>query len=199
MPTNRTCSIDDCTRPHLARGFCSMHWQRWKAEGFPGYTDPYGTLSERFFRNVPTLPPEECWEWTGARNGGRSSRIPTYGILTNRERNGSHMLMAHRVSWEIHNGSIPAGLLVCHHCDNPPCVNPSHLFLGTPQDNILDALRKGRIGNRPPPRLPLTTHCYRGHERTEKNTHIESNGAQRCRPCHAINEAARRQRAKAGT
>lgn len=52
--------------------------------------------------------------------------------------------VAHRVSWEMENGPIPDGLQVCHHCDNPPCVNPEHLFLGTQKNNLDDRNRKGR-------------------------------------------------------
>lgn len=76
----------------------------------------------------------ECWVWTGAA-------LPAgYGRWK-----GAHRLVyAHRFSWELANGPIPDGMLVCHRCDNPPCVRPDHLFLGTPTDNIRDMNAKGR-------------------------------------------------------
>ncbi len=70
-----------------------------------------------------------CIEWTGTLKHG-------YGIYRQR--------LAHRVSWELHYGPIPAGACVLHHCDNPPCVNPLHLFLGTQLDNVHDMDDKGR-------------------------------------------------------
>lgn len=65
------------------------------------------------------------------------------------------MVSAHRYCWTIHFGAIPKGKWVCHHCDNPPCCNPSHLFLGTPSDNTRDMLRKGRRPSRKGTKHPL--------------------------------------------
>jgi hypothetical protein len=65
---------------------------------------------------------------------------------------GPRILKAHRLMWQMEHGSIPAGMFVCHHCDNPPCTNPAHLFLGTNAENMRDMRRKGR-GVPPPVRF----------------------------------------------
>lgn len=92
-------------------------------------------IAVRFWSKVDTSG--ACWEWTAActDNG--------YGIFASR----FHLLSrkAHRAAWELTNGPIPTKLLVLHHCDNRKCVNPSHLFLGTAQDNTRDAVAKGRL------------------------------------------------------
>lgn len=93
-------------------------------------------LSERFFRFVEKQH-DGCWIWTGTKNG---AGYGTIGLGTKAQGKG----FAHRVSWLIHFGPIPIGLLVCHHCDVKLCVNPSHLFLGTYQDNVDDMIAKGR-------------------------------------------------------
>lgn len=77
---------------------------------------------------------DECWPFLGART------TKGYGCY----RFDGRQQMAHRVSYQLTRGAIPAGLLICHTCDNPPCVNPAHLFLGSYADNNRDASRKGR-------------------------------------------------------
>jgi hypothetical protein len=79
-----------------------------------------------------------CWEYTGVivPNG--------YGRFRLNGRN----VYAHRAAYEIANGQIPVGMYVCHHCDNKPCINPDHLFIGSPRDNFQDAYVKGRITSR---------------------------------------------------
>lgn len=78
---------------------------------------------------------DTCWLWTGA-----TQKKFGYGLILHQGR----CILAHRLSWEAHNGPITNGLHVCHHCDNPPCVNPAHLFLGTCLDNMRDRDAKGR-------------------------------------------------------
>lgn len=92
---------------------------------------------KRFWERV-NKQPDGCWLWTGTTN------LRGYGILA---RNNT-MQLAHRFSYELHKGVIPDGMFVCHSCDNPPCVNPDHLWLGTNADNVSDMVAKGRARGR---------------------------------------------------
>jgi len=85
---------------------------------------------QHFFDRFKPGDKNSCWEWTGVKNA------QGYGKLGSR--------YAHRISWEIHNEEITGLLVVCHHCDNPSCVNPLHLFIGTQKDNMQDMIAKGR-------------------------------------------------------
>lgn len=98
---------------------------------------PTRPLSERFWPKVQRAGPAECWGWTGATNG------VGYGKLQSGRR-GEPALYAHRVAYKLAYGDVPDGLFVLHRCDNPSCVNPQHLFLGTNLDNVRDMTRKGR-------------------------------------------------------
>jgi HNH endonuclease len=136
--TDRTCTVDGCRAKRLARGWCSMHYARWRRWGDPLREVDTAT---RFWSKVdkdgpvpshmPNLGP--CWVWTAG--GGR------YGqFSTGKGRNH----LAHRFAYELTVGPIPAGLLVCHHCDNGLCVRPEHLFVGTQLLNRRDCVQKGR-------------------------------------------------------
>ena len=87
----------------------------------------------RFWRGISKGNPQDCWEWKGYREGG-------YGRL----KIASGQILSHRMSWTLHRGEIPAGLFVLHRCDNRPCGNPDHLFLGTLTENNKDRDAKGR-------------------------------------------------------
>lgn len=94
-------------------------------------------VAERFWEKVDRRRISECWPWTA-----KASHKYGYGMIATDAQRGP--IYAHRLSYELHYGPIPDGLHVLHSCDNPPCVNPTHLFLGTHVDNMEDCARKGR-------------------------------------------------------
>lgn len=127
----------------------------------------------RFFSKIETRIGSDCTIWTGSTDGHG------YGQLWDVELGRPEK--AYRVAWRIFNGKIPKGKFVLHHCDNPICVNPLHLFLGTQRDNMKDCYKKGRsIANR----WAAKTHCPRGHEYTKANTaHWGKSKSRFCRQC----------------
>lgn len=94
----------------------------------------HASLEDRLWRSVDIGNAEDCWEWQ------RSCFSSGYGQI----RVGKTVETTHRVAWKLSKGEIPSGLFVCHTCDNRPCCNPSHLFLGSPLDNMRDKVDKGR-------------------------------------------------------
>jgi hypothetical protein len=96
----------------------------------------YEALADRFWSKVDKT--SSCWLWRGCKTGAG------YGQIRITTAGQSKAIYAHRISWELTNGPIPEGLDVLHKCDNPPCVRPDHLFIGTQSDNENDSVSKGR-------------------------------------------------------
>lgn len=95
-------------------------------------------IQDRFWTKIKKGADDECWECQ------RPNLLPNGGVGYGTIKRKGKQYPLHRVSWVIHFGEIPDGLLVCHTCDNPPCCNPAHLFLGTHKDNADDKVSKGR-------------------------------------------------------
>lgn len=134
------CAVLGCDRPPRALGLCEAHYRRMK-KGKPLDTPVRkvfrGTVEARLAEYTDRRGPDECWEWTCGRDDDGYGEISVGGSSKHRR--------AHVVAWELANDRlVPAGYCVMHVCDNPPCVNPGHLLLGTNLDNLADRDRKGR-------------------------------------------------------
>lgn len=92
-------------------------------------------IIDKFYSRIEFRDNSDCWWWTGPKTpSGYGCFAPKHKV----------MYSTHRLAWEINKGPIPTGMHICHICDNPPCVNPDHLFIGTNQDNVNDRVAKGR-------------------------------------------------------
>jgi hypothetical protein len=138
----RTCSRHDCERPHHAHGWCCTHYLRWRkgqdldAPIHAKYNRPPDVDPVTWFWRGFTRAESGCMEW----QRGRVSK--GYGACADEVGSGSGD--AHIEAYFLTHGPIPDGMQVCHTCDNPPCGEPSHLWLGTAAENQADKVAKGR-------------------------------------------------------
>ena len=113
-----------------------------------------------------------CLEWTGAKHRQGYGHIRVEGKVT----------FTHRLAWQLSFGAIPSNLFVCHSCDNPPCCNVAHLWLGTNLENQRDMHSKGR-GNRSGKFNAVKTHCPQGHSYSGENLYISPRKGRVCITC----------------
>lgn len=138
MSKNGECEAQGCYKNSRNKGLCSGHYERLRKNGSANEEIPLravyrGSTEQRFWSKVDKTG--DCWLWSGGTfNGG-------YGSLYE---HGSGSIRAHVFSYKTFVGTIPPGMHVLHRCDNPPCVRPEHLFLGSNADNVADKVAKGR-------------------------------------------------------
>jgi hypothetical protein len=131
------CIVDACSNPSRAKrgGMCNLHRMRVR-HGTPlTGLNTKSDWGDKFLAYMNEGHPDECWEWTGPRNGAGYGSMNVARVAWT----------AHRLSYALHHGDIPDGAFVCHRCDNPPCVNPAHLYAGTAADNNRDREERQRL------------------------------------------------------
>ena len=133
---NRTCPVDGCERPVQKRQWCNRHYRMKLRSGeIKSRRAPRGwSLSEHLQHIGWDVTRDGCWEWRGARGRGG------YGLFWH---SGSNVT-ASRAAWVAANGPIPEGMVIRHRCDNPLCVNPDHLDIGTHGQNMMDMVERAR-------------------------------------------------------
>jgi hypothetical protein len=181
----KVCKMEGCDRGgKLTRGMCAKDYRYWLDHTPPDRRGLAPRAARRFDDFVDRSSGGGCWTWTGPCDRGG------YGRWGKK--------LAHRLALAAAQGPIPAGKMALHRCDNPPCVNPKHLYVGTASDNMRDALARGQHPGTP---LKNTTHCRKGHELTGANLEITGRDrSRRCRICENERAAAwqRQMRRKRG-
>lgn len=155
------CTVPGCGQRNNGHGLCMKHYYR-KRRGRPVEADP-PTLDERLEAGIDrSAGPDGCWPWKAASHPAGYGRVG----------DGGNDLYVHRLMLEREIGRPLASYeFACHHCDNPPCCNPAHLFVGDAKANHDDMVLKGRRANR-----PRKTHCIRGHALSGDNLYYPPSG-----------------------
>jgi hypothetical protein len=151
----RTCSVPNCQRKSVGRGWCGLHYQRWQRHGDPEHPHRYDRApAERFWEKVRKVD-DGCWTWVGA--------ISSWGYGNFWD--GTRYVKAHRFAYELIRGPIRADAddsTVDHLCRNRACVNPDHLEVVSNKENILRGTSFAAVRS-------ATTHCPQGHEYVPEN------------------------------
>lgn len=134
----KECIVENCDKKPVGNGYCRNHYYQLKRRGTTELLHR-PTPEERYHSGYIKKGENECWNWI------KSFNLNGYGKFHMSINGKKKSLVASRYGWELINGNIPDGLLVCHSCDNPPCQNPKHWFLGTSKDNTQDMIKKNRL------------------------------------------------------
>lgn len=188
--TDKLCSATECLRSHYARGWCKVHYQRWRKHGDAMLDRPVHNTNEIRARRYDEVELNEtdCVEAPGT---GKRYRSGSVKIGPEKE----YSILQHRAAYAYHFGPIPKNVIVRHKCDNPPCVNPYHLEIGTYSDNVRDCIERGRSRNQ----FSDRTHCKNGHLLGGDNVYpsIAARGGRDCKTCDLERKRLYRQRKKA--
>ena len=133
----KICGVEGCGREHIACGLCHMHRRRLLRTGTTNASLRTMSPEVRFKAKLKQNENTGCLEWQGSINADGYGKFSVNGVI----------VYAHRFAWELANGPIPDGLFALHECDNPPCCDDTHLFLGTKADNSADMVAKCRQAN----------------------------------------------------
>lgn len=174
MGNDTRCVIEDCSGIRKARGWCEMHYIRWRKHGDPHVNKlpmrVHGTPEERFWAKVDA--DGDCWEWIGFKNQAGYGRFYAPS---------GKMVLAHRYAYETLVGSIPSDAEIDHLCKNRACVSPAHLDPVSHKENV----RRGAASTVMKLRAQRITHCKSGHDLTVEGAFVRNgSGRRRCKECN---------------
>lgn len=190
MAERTRCTIDGCRSDAKARGWCSKHYQRWRRHGHPETVQviQHHGLSDydRFMQHVDTSGgPDACHPWTRARNRDG------YGWFGS---GGASGLAPRWLLGYLRGEPLRTDEYACHHCDNSPCVNERHLYVGDHERNMRDKAQRGRAWSPQTDAQRAQTHCLRGHDLA--NARVSKRGKRQCEVCRNELRRIRYRRAK---